>query len=138
MIYLGIGSNLASKKGGKLVNIKKTIKLLNFYSVKVTKVSSFYETPSYPNKKYPKFINVIVSSNYKGSPEALLKILLYIEKKMGRIRIHKNEPRMENSRMEVRPLSWSTIVQQTAAFQFFHINIFDSCRTTKYTTYRET
>jgi 2-amino-4-hydroxy-6-hydroxymethyldihydropteridine diphosphokinase len=94
MIYLGIGSNLASKKGGKLVNIKKTIKLLNFYSVKVTKVSSFYETPSYPNKKYPKFINVIVSANYKGSPEALLKILLYIEKKMGRIRIHKNEPRI--------------------------------------------
>jgi 2-amino-4-hydroxy-6-hydroxymethyldihydropteridine diphosphokinase len=94
MIYLGIGSNLANDQESKLINIKKTIRLLKFHSIKVKKVSSFYETPSYPNKNYPKFINVIISIDFNGSPESLLKILFYIEKKMGRIRSRKNEPRI--------------------------------------------
>ena len=75
MIYLGIGSNLANDQESKLINIKKTIRLLKFHSIKVKKVSSFYETPSYPNKNYPKFINVIISIDFNGSPESLLKIL---------------------------------------------------------------
>ena len=65
MIYLGLGSNLSSKYGDRFENINLAISSIEEYGIKVIKKSSFYETPSYPNKKNPKFINVSNSSrNY--------------------------------------------------------------------------
>ena len=93
MIYLNIGSNLSSKECCRENNILKAITYLKKLKLNLIKISSFYETPSYPNNSDPKFINLCIKleSNLKASE--LLNEIKKIEKKLGRTRIKKNEPR---------------------------------------------
>ena len=93
MIYLNIGSNLASLNGGRKYNIERAIDCLKELKFKLIKISSFYETPSYPNKAYPKFINLCVKLQTSLTPIDFLKKIKMIEIKLGRSRIKKNEPR---------------------------------------------
>ena len=93
MIYLNIGSNLPSKDGGRESNILKAINHLKKLRLNLIKTSSFYETPSYPNNSDPKFINLCVKLESKLKASELLDEIKKIEKKLGRIRIKKNEPR---------------------------------------------
>tara|TARA_B100000700_G_C15047000_1_gene858424 strand:- start:467 stop:979 length:513 start_codon:yes stop_codon:yes gene_type:complete len=93
MIFLGIGSNLDSKFGDRYNNIRRTLKLIQEEKIVLKKISKFYETPSYPNKKNPKFINIVIEIEYNLDPEMLLKKIFLIEKKMERKRNTKNEPR---------------------------------------------
>ena len=93
MIFLGIGSNLNSKFGNRFLNIKKTLDLILYEKIKKKKISNFYETPSYPNLKNPRFINIVIQIEFNLSPENLLKKILFIENKMERTRSLKNEPR---------------------------------------------
>ena len=60
MILLGLGSNLSSNFGDRFKNIDLAIYYLETYQIKVVKKSSFYESLSYPDKKNPKFINVVI------------------------------------------------------------------------------
>ena len=94
MIFLSIGSNLSSPFGDRFENINKCISLLLSNKVKTLQVSNFYESISYPDKKNPKFINIILIIKFNGTPNSLLGIISFIEKKMGRIRTKKNEPRI--------------------------------------------
>ena len=94
MVYLGIGSNLSSEYGDRFFNINLSISYLESYGIKTIKMSSFYETPSYPNKNNPKFINVVIEVDTKLPPEDLASVLLYVEQKMGRTRVKKNDPRI--------------------------------------------
>ena len=57
MIFLGIGSNLSSSFGNRFKNIDLAISLIKENGLKIIKKSSYYETPSYPDKKKPKYIN---------------------------------------------------------------------------------
>ena len=93
MIYLNIGANLPSKEGSRENNIVKAISLLKKLNLNLIEISSFYQTPSYPDNSDPKFINLCVKleSNLKAS-ELLIEINK-IERKLGRTRIKKNEPR---------------------------------------------
>ena len=93
MIYLSIGSNLKSKYGDRFDNITRALNLLIAKKIKILKVSNFFESPSYPNKNYPKFINIIAEVEYKKKPKDLMKDILLIEKKMDRIRSLKDAPR---------------------------------------------
>ena len=94
MIYLNIGSNLPSTYGNRLNNIEKAIFYLKKSGVNILKTSSFYETPSYPNKKNPKFINISIKIKYDFNYTSLFKIIKLIEKKMGRTKSIKNSPRV--------------------------------------------
>jgi 2-amino-4-hydroxy-6-hydroxymethyldihydropteridine diphosphokinase len=93
MIYLNIGSNLPLEEGGREKNILKAISCLRKLNLDLIEISSFYQTPSYPNNLDPKFINLCIKlkSNLKSSE--LLNEIKKIEKKLGRTRIKKNEPR---------------------------------------------
>ena len=93
MIFLNIGSNLPFEEGGRETNILKAINHLKNLNLKLIKISSFYETPSYPNNSDPKFINLCVKFESKLKAIELLNEIKKIEKKLGRIRIKKNEPR---------------------------------------------
>ena len=94
MIQLNIGSNLDSKYGSKLRNIDIAINLLKDSKINIKKISSFYETPSYPNKRLPKFTNIGLIANYNFNYTELLKEILLVEKKIGRVRSKKNDPRV--------------------------------------------
>ena len=93
MIFLGLGSNLPSKYGDSFTNIKLAISSLESYGIKVIKKSSFYETPSYPDRENPKFINVIILVETNLPPVDLLSVLIFIEEKLERKRFKKNDPR---------------------------------------------
>ena len=81
MIHLNIGSNLDSNYGSRFDNISIAINLLINFKIKVKKISNFYETPSYPNKTLPNFLNVGVLANYDYDEKKLLNEINLIEKK---------------------------------------------------------
>jgi len=93
MIFLNIGSNLDSKIGDRFFNLKKTLELIKLEKIEIIKKSSVYETPSYPNKKNPKFLNIGLLIKCNISPEILIKKFNKIEKKLQRTRGKKNQPR---------------------------------------------
>ena len=93
MILLGIGSNLSSTFGDRFKNIDLAISFLESYKIIVAKKSGYYETPSYPNKKNPKFINIVIGVETQLSPSKLASIIMDIEKKLERKRSVKNDPR---------------------------------------------
>ena len=94
MIHLNIGSNLNSKYGNRFENITNAINLLINSKLEIIKISNFFQTPSYPNKKYPYFLNIGVYANYESNEENLLKSISLIEKKIGRTKSKKNDPRV--------------------------------------------
>ena len=94
MIHINIGSNLDSKFGTRFDNIKIAVQLLVQSNIKIKKISNFYETPSYPNQNFPKFLNIGLLANYEDSCLSLLNINKLIEKKLGRLKSKKNEPRV--------------------------------------------
>ena len=87
---ISIGTNLGDKKR----NIELTKFELKKNDIKIIKSSSKYETLSWPNKAKPKFINVVLLIKTRLSAHDLLKKCLSIEKKLGRKRIKKNQPRI--------------------------------------------
>ena len=93
MILLNIGSNLDSIKGNRIFNLKETLKLIRLEKIKIIKISSIYETPSYPNQKNPKFLNIGIQIKCNYDPENLIKKFNKIEKTLQRIRGVKNQPR---------------------------------------------
>ena len=93
MIFLGLGSNLPSKYGDRFANINLAISFLEAYGINVIKRSSFYETPSYPDRENPKFINVVILVETNLPPVDLMSVLVFIEEKLERKRFKKNDPR---------------------------------------------
>ena len=94
MIHLNIGSNLNSKYGTKFQNISLAINLLKKSNFRIKKISNFFQTPSYPNKKFPKFINIGLLVECTLTNSKLLKKISLIEKKIGRLKSMKNNPRV--------------------------------------------
>ena len=80
MIHINIGSNLDSKYGTRFDNITIAVQLLVQSNIKIKKISNFYETPSYPNQNFPKFLNIGLLANYEDSCLSLLNINKLIEK----------------------------------------------------------
>ena len=94
MIHINIGSNLDSKHGTKFKNISIAINLLIDSKLKIKKISNFYETPSYPDKKLPRFANIGLLAEYDFDHSKLIKDISLIEKKIGRVKSKKNDPRV--------------------------------------------
>mgnify|MGYP001160855289 FL=1 len=94
MIHINIGSNLESIHGSKMDNISIAINLLQEAKVRIIEISNFYETPSYPNTNFPKFINIGVLVNFEKDYTEFFRITNLIEKKIGRIKTPKNHPRI--------------------------------------------
>ena len=93
MIFLSLGSNLLSRFGNKFDNLNLAISYLYNYKILIDKKSSFYQTPSYPDKKKPNFINMAISVETHLPPVDLFSVLIFIEEKLERKRNMKNDPR---------------------------------------------
>ena len=89
VIYLGIGSNL----GNRIANIEKAKSLLLENNINFVSISSYYETPSWPNPKNPKFINIVLKIETSLKPIKLLSLTKSIEVKLGRKKSPINSPR---------------------------------------------
>ena len=93
MIFLGIGSNMSSSFGDRFDNINLALSSLYDRGIHTIRKSSFYETYSYPNKKDPKFINIVISVKTHLQPIDLMSVLICIEEKLERKRGKKNDSR---------------------------------------------
>ena len=93
MILLGLGSNLPSIFGNRFENIDTAVSALGSYGIKIIKKSSYYETPSFPDKEKPKFINIVVQLETHLPPEDLASVIIFIEESLERKRGKKNDPR---------------------------------------------
>ena len=89
IVFLGIGSNLGIRKR----NIEKAKFLLLEHNLDVLSVSSYYETPSWPDPQKPRFLNIILKLKCYYNPQELLKICKSIENELGRKKAKKNAPR---------------------------------------------
>jgi len=89
-VFLAIGSNL----GNRLTNIEKAKSLLLENNIDLISVSNYYETPSWPDPKNPKFINIVLKITTKHDPENLLNLCKIIETRLGRKKTPKNSPRV--------------------------------------------
>lgn len=83
-VILSLGSN----QGKKLVNIEKCIDLLHNEVGTIVKVSSLYESKSWGFES-DDFYNCAVLMHTNFSPSKLLKKILKVENKMGRVREEK-------------------------------------------------
>jgi len=90
IVFLGIGSNLGHRK----INIEKAKFLLAQYNLYFLSVSSYYETPSWPDPRNPKFLNIIIKLKCNYNAQELLKICKSIETQLGRKKAKKNAPRL--------------------------------------------
>ena len=89
VVYLSVGSNLGVRKE----NIEKAKFQLKKNNIKFITVSKFYETPSWPNPNYPKYLNIILKITCHHDPLSLLNICKKIEINLGRKKSKKNSPR---------------------------------------------
>ena len=82
-VILSLGSN----QGKKLINIEKCIDLLHHEVGTIVKVSSLYESKSWGFES-DHFYNCAVLMHTNFSPNKLLKMILKVENKLGRVRDH--------------------------------------------------
>ncbi len=88
-VFLGLGSNL----GSRIMNIENAKLLLANKNIKIIKCSNYYETYSWPNKNFPKYLNIIIKIRTKLNLHNLFILIKSIEKKLGRKSMPVNYPR---------------------------------------------
>ena len=88
-VFIAIGSNLGNRK----FNIEKAKFYLNQNKIQFISISNYYETPSWPDSRKPKFLNVVLKISCDYDSIVLLKICKQIEIKLGRKKNIKNSPR---------------------------------------------
>jgi len=88
--YLSLGSNL----GDKLNNLQDAIVVIHQDIGQVTKISPVYESDAW-GFEADDFLNICIALETKLEPQMLLRHLLDVEKKLGRIRFQESgyEPR---------------------------------------------
>jgi len=95
-VYIGLGSNM----GDRVKNIEKALQEIKKEKIPVLKVSYLYESPALlPPNAHPTwdrfFLNSVAKIEYPNkNPIELLKCLQNIEKKLGRTKHKKWEPRI--------------------------------------------
>jgi 2-amino-4-hydroxy-6-hydroxymethyldihydropteridine diphosphokinase len=79
IVYLSLGSNV----GDREKNLRAALAALAEVGLRVTRVSSFYETEPVDLREQPWFLNCVVEGLTKVSAAALLKEMRQIESRMG-------------------------------------------------------
>ena len=89
-IYLSLGSNI----GDRDKNLRTAISKLGEAKVRVTRVSSFYETEPVDLREQPWFLNCVVQGETEIPALDLLRALREIESRMGSKKLVPKGPRL--------------------------------------------
>jgi 2-amino-4-hydroxy-6-hydroxymethyldihydropteridine diphosphokinase len=89
-VYFALGSNV----GDREKNLRTAIAALAGAGVRVTKISSFYETEPVDLREQPWFLNCVVEGETEVSALELLRALRAIETQMGSKKLVAKGPRL--------------------------------------------
>lgn len=89
-VYLSLGSNVGEREA----NMRKAIASLADAGVRVSKISSFYETEPVDLREQPWFLNCVVEGETGLSALDLLRGLREIESRMGSKKLVAKGPRL--------------------------------------------
>jgi len=89
-IYLSVGANIGDRAG----NIRRALAALGPRGVRVTRVSSLYETEPVEMREQAWFLNCVVEAEADLQPQELMDALLEIERGLGRERRVPKGPRL--------------------------------------------
>lgn len=89
-IFLLLGSN----QGERLRNLNDAVSRIERDAGKIVERSAVYETAAWGMERQPDFYNQVLKMESVFSAEVLLRKLMDIEQKMGRVRIEKWGPRL--------------------------------------------
>ena len=93
MILIGLGANLPSPAGPPAVTLSSALGRLKECGITILSVSSFYQTPAWPDPSEPPFVNAVASIATRLQPAELLALLHDVEAGFGRVRGAANAPR---------------------------------------------
>jgi 2-amino-4-hydroxy-6-hydroxymethyldihydropteridine diphosphokinase len=93
MILIALGANLPGPAGEPASTLNHALGQLEGKGVKIRRVSSFYETPAWPDPADPAFINAVTAIDTALQPVELLALLHGVETELGRLRSAPNAPR---------------------------------------------
>ena len=88
-IYLALGTNL----GDRMDNLHRAVAALP-PTVRVTALSSVYETPPWGYADQPAFLNMALAAETDLEPLALIAFLKKLETELGREKTFRNGPRL--------------------------------------------
>ena len=89
-VFLSLGTNL----GDRVANLRGAIAALEGAGVRVTRVSSFYETEPVDFLEQPWFLNCVVEGETEVGAAELLRALREIEVRMGSKKVVAKGPRL--------------------------------------------
>jgi len=84
LILVGLGANLPSAAGQPGETLTAAIDLIATEGVRITQVSSFYETTALPPSGQPNFVNGVFAAETSLTAKDVLKLFQSIETKFGR------------------------------------------------------
>jgi len=93
VILIALGANLPSPAGPPAKTLRAALTRLEERGVKILSVSSFYETPAWPDPGQPAFVNAVVAVESMLQPVELLTLLHAVETDFGRLRSAPNASR---------------------------------------------
>lgn len=93
MITIALGANLPSLAGTPVQTLRAALARLEALGLRIVSVSSFYETPAWPDASDPPFINAVANVETDLQPVELLVLLHGVETDFGRMRSVPNAPR---------------------------------------------
>src|ERR1700730_8031214 len=111
-IYLSVGANVGDRAG----NIRRAIEALGAREVRVTRVSSLYETETEEMREQPWFLNCVVEAETGLQAQQVMGVLLEIERGMGRERRVPKGPRV----IDMDILLFGSSVVRTAGLEIPH------------------
>ena len=104
--FIAIGSNLETQNLSRLEVINNALGYFPQFNIFLIKVSSFWESRSYPDITQPNFINAVSEVHSDLNPYEILHELKTIEKKMGR----KNNTRWGSRVLDLDIISAGSII----------------------------
>lgn len=88
MVYLGLGSNLGDRRAHLEEALREIAR-----AAPLRRVSSFYRSDPVGFKDQPPFWNVVAEILWSSTPEALLRTIKRVERRLGRTPTFRNGPR---------------------------------------------
>jgi len=93
VILIALGANLPGPVGAPTDALRAALTRLEERGVKIHSVSSFYETPAWPDPGQPAYVNAVAAVETTFQPVELLTLLHGVETDLGRLRSAPNAPR---------------------------------------------